>query len=111
MKPFTTLMMLVLAACSSDLDINSGHPSVPVVYAVINPYDTLHHVRAQKTFTINVTAHWAALNPDSLQYRDVEVFVHGKVGDSVEWPEKFTESISGKDEGFFPAGQYQAFQM
>ncbi len=105
------LLLLILAGCSSDLEINSGHPDVPVVYAVMNPYDTMHYVRVQRIFTINRKEDWAALNPDSLQFQDVEVFVHGKVGDSVKWTEKFSETESDKDDGFFPAGQYQAFVL
>ena len=111
MKNYAVFLLFILTGCSSDLEINNGHPAVPVVYAVMNPYDTIQYVRVQKTFTINKKEDWSVLNPDSLQYKDVEVFMYGKAGDSVKWTEKFTETSSDKDDGFFPAGQYQAFVL
>lgn len=111
MKSYCVFLIFFLAGCSSDLDIMDNHETVPVIYSVINPYDTVHYVRVQRTFKINKKEGWSRLNPDSLQYKNVEVFLHGKVGDSVKWTEKFTETTSGKDDGFFPPGDYQAFKL
>ncbi len=109
MKYNGIFLLCFTIGCSSDLEINSGHPSVPVVYSIINPYDTVHYVRVQKTFIINKKEDWATLNPDSLQFRDVDVFLYGKAGDSINWAEQFSETTIIKDEGFFPDGNYQAF--
>jgi hypothetical protein len=102
-------LLVIVCGCTTDLEINNGHPTVPVVYAIINPYDTIHYVRVQKTFIINRKEDWIVLNPDSLQFRNVEVFLIGKMGDSVKWTEQFTETTVLKDTGFFPQGNYQGF--
>jgi len=111
MKHYYIFLFAFLVGCSSDLDINSGHPAVPVVYAIINPYDTVHFVNVQKTFIINTKEDWSKFNPDSLQFRDVEVFLHGKAGNTIKWVEQFSRTTSFKDNGFFPPGNYQTFTL
>jgi hypothetical protein len=103
--------LLIIASCSSDLDINSGHPAVPVIWCAMNPYDSVQYVRVQKTFIINTKKDWANLNPDSLQYLSVEVILNGKKGDSVIWSEHFTQTTTSRDSGFFPQGVYQVFKL
>lgn len=103
--------LLIITACSSDLEINSGHLSVPVIWCGMNPYDSVQYVRVQKTFIINQKGDWTTLNPDSLQYHDVEVVLNGKRGDSVIWSERFKESTTTRDSGFFPKGIYQVFKL
>ena len=111
MKYFVLLSIMFLTGCSSNLDIMDDHQSVPVVYAVINAYDTVHYVRVEKTFKIHFKEDWAKLNPDSLKYKNVEVYLHGKMGEQIKWTEKFTETSVIKDDGFFPKGNYQAFKL
>ncbi len=55
--------LLIITACSSDLEINSGHPAVPVIWCAMNPYDSVQYVRVQKTFIINHKEDWTNLNP------------------------------------------------
>lgn len=105
------LIFVLFSSCASDLDIMKKGQPVPVVYAMINPYDTVHYVRVQKTFKINVQEDWLTLNPDSLQFEDVEVNLYGKVGDSVKWAEHFVEVKAEKEEGFFPSGDYRVFML
>jgi hypothetical protein len=103
--------LLIITACSSDLDINSGHAAVPVIWGAMNPYDSVQYVRVQKTFTINRKEDWANLNPDSLQYKSVEVFLYGEKGDSITWTEQFAQTTTCRDSGFFPQGVYQVFKL
>ena len=109
MKKYYLFGLLVLAACSSDLDIIYEHETVPVVFAVINPYDSVHYVQVQKTFTINVKEDWDKLNCDSMQFNEVEVFLSGKKGDQIEWTVQFTETPVVREDGFFPAEGAMAF--
>ena len=80
-----------------------------MIYSVIDPLDTIHYVRVQKTFVINQKEDWPKLNTDSLQYKDVEVFLYGQSEDVIIWKEQFIESECGKNDGFFPPGDYQYF--
>ncbi len=111
MKALYIFLLAFVIGCSSDLDIIYDQPTVPVVYALINPYDTMHYVRVQKTFVINTKDDWSYLNSDSLHFDDVEVFLYGKTGDSIKWVEQFTKTSVVKDDGFFPAGNYKIFQL
>jgi len=111
MRSVYFLLLTLIMGCSSDLDIIYNQPSVPVIYAVINPLDTIHFIRVQKTFIINTKNDWSNLNSDSLQYHDVEVFLYGKTGDSIMWVEQFSKISMIKEDGFFPAGNYQSFQL
>ncbi len=103
--------LLLVSGCSSDLEIMENHPAVPVIYAVINAYDSVHYVRVEKTFLIHQKEDWATLNPDSLQFHKVEVYLYGKAGQAVKWIEPFVETTVSKEEGFFPTGNYQVFKL
>lgn len=86
-----------------------GHPPVPVVYGIIYPYDSIHFVRVQKTFDINSKSELMSLDNESMRYEDVEVFMYGKVGDSLVWKEQFFETQLVRDDGFFPSEGFQSF--
>lgn len=111
MKIFFAFLLVLLVGCSSDLDIMQDYPSVPVVYAVINPYDSVHYVRVGKTFKIHKKEDFLTLNNDSLQYDNVEVFLYGKVGDSITWVQQFNETRMDKEDGFFKVDDFQVFQL
>ena len=81
--------LLVLMGCSSDLQINDNGLPTPVIYSIIDPYDSVNYVRVGKTFKIYSGDDWATLNPDSLMYNEVEVMLHGKKGDQITWTESF----------------------
>lgn len=109
MKNGIIFLLFLVTGCTSDFDIIYDHPSVPVIYCVIDPLDTVHYARVQKTFLINQKEDWANLNPDSMQYQDIDVNLYGKADDSIIWKEQFTEAECLKDDGFFPPGEYQYF--
>jgi hypothetical protein len=109
MKKLVYISLIFLTSCTSDFDIIYDHPSVPVIYCVIDPRDTIHYARVQKTFVINEKEDWNNLNLDSLQYKDVEVNLYGKKENEITWKERFIEAECGKEDGFFPPGEYQYF--
>ena len=103
------ILILFTAACSSDLEIIYESETVPVVYAIINPYDSVHYVKVQKTFTINQKDDWENLVSDSLQFNSVEVFLSGKKENEIEWKVEFTETAVAREDGLFPAEGAMAF--
>ncbi len=104
-------MILIISGCSEDLEIMQDYPSVPVVYAVINPHDSVHYVRVQKTFKINFKEDWSDLNSDSLQYEGVEVYMYGMEKNSIKWVEQFHPTSVIKDYGFFPTEGSIVFEL
>jgi hypothetical protein len=111
MKSHSLAILLILAGCSTALDILEEHPTVPVIYSMINPYDTVQYVRVQRTFIIFKNEDWANLNADSLQFLDAEVFLHGKAGDKIKWTEQLIRTSLSKDSGFFPTKDYRIFKL
>ncbi|MCX6226687.1 MAG: hypothetical protein NTV01_18385 [Bacteroidia bacterium] len=111
MKSFIIIGLLVLVGCSSDPDIMENHPSVPVVYAMINPYDSFQIVRVHKMFSINTKTDWTSLPVDSLVYRDFDVNISGKKGDQIKWTETLIKSVIDRDSGFFLAKDYTIYTL
>ena len=109
MKKLTILLLLVLSSCSSDLDIMQNYPNKPIVYAVINPYDSIHTVRVQKTFKINHKEDFSTLNADSLHYDDVEVILSGISKNDILWSVSFMETAGTRERGFFPENDFKYF--
>ncbi|MEA1875367.1 MAG: hypothetical protein U9N86_00750, partial [Bacteroidota bacterium] len=109
MRTAWSFILILLCACSSDLDIIYEHETVPVVYAMINPYDSVHYVKVQKTFTLNHKKDWEYLNNDSIQFKEVEVFLSGTKNGQVEWTIEFSEKPVVRETGIFPAEGAKAF--
>jgi hypothetical protein len=111
MKWSFPILLIFLLGCSSDLDIIYKQEPVPVIYAAINPYDSVHYVRVQKTFVMHTKADWENLNADSMQFHDVEVHLYGKKGDVIQWSRQLTEITVNKYDGLFPSEGVQAFKL
>lgn len=97
--------------CSTDLDILEPKQPVAVIYSFINPYDSIHFVRVQKTFLISEKSDIKNINNDSLLFKSVLVSLQGKKGDSILWTEDFREFPVIKDTGFFPSGPYSVYGL
>ncbi len=108
---YSLFLLLVLAGCSDDVIVMEEKPTVPVVYAIWNPYDSVQYVRVQRTFLIREKEDWENLNSDSLQFLDVEVLLYGRKDGSTKWTERFTETEAVKEEGFFPSEGYRLFKL
>ena len=102
LKIILFIFLLSPAACSSEIDIWDEQPTMPVVYALINPLDTLHYVRVQRSFIIRKKEDWQNLPPDSLYFSDVEVILYGRKNGENMWVRQFQESIEPKEDGLFP---------
>lgn len=111
MRSFLTLLLLLLGACSSDLIIMEEHEPVPVIWAILDPYDSVQYVRVQRTFLIREKEDWETLNRDSLEFNDVEVFLYGSLDGQIKWREQLIKTTRTKEDGFFPSGDYQVFMI
>ncbi len=109
MRKLTILLLIILSSCSSDLDIMQDYPNKPIVYAAINPYDSVYTVRVQKTFKIYHKEDFGTLNADSLHYNDVEVSLSGISKNEITWTVSFKETIGSRESGFFPENDFKYF--
>lgn len=111
MRTLVSLLLLLLVSCTTEVDIFEEHPSVPVVYAMINPFDSIQTVRVHRTFIINKKSDWNTLNVDSLVYQNVEVNISGKKNDRIKWTEILEKTVIDRDSGFFPSKGFQIYRL
>jgi len=59
--------------CSTDFETEFGGSTLPVVYSLIDPQDSVHYLRLSRTFKGGDNAFLSARNPDSVAFRDAVV--------------------------------------
>lgn len=108
-KKFTFWLLVIFLlpfyqSCTEDIDVFAGGPSVPIVYCLLNPFDTIHYVRISKSYITEKGTNGLTSEPDSLVYPgDIQVSLERWDEDRVEEIivfEKFTGP--DKDPGDFP---------
>ena len=105
------LFICFLAGCSEELTIMEFEGEHPVVYAMINPYDTVHCVRVQKTFPLYTKSDLTNLTSESLLFQDVEVRLEGTVEGSILWTRSFQKVEMDREDGFFPSEDHYVFVL
>ena len=101
----------MFGSCSTDLDVWDEQSSKPIIYALINPQDTVHYVRVQRTFMARSQEEWLSFNTDSLYFNDVEVYLFGRKKGESKWVRQFSETIEQKEDGFFPTESHRVFRL
>ncbi len=69
------IFLLPFLSCRNDLGLVMPEETVPVIYGLISPQDTVHRVRITRTFSGEGSALQMAQNCDSLYFPDAEVFL------------------------------------
>lgn len=71
------ILMLCLAgsSCRNDFDLVVPGESIPVIYGLISPQDSVHRIRLTRSFSGSGSALEMAKSCDSLYYPDAEVFL------------------------------------
>jgi len=69
--------LIVLPNCSDQVDIQiRPFATVPIIYAIFDPVDTIHYVRVERMFSGDKPPDITAENTDSLYFKQAEVLVH-----------------------------------
>ena len=61
-------LVLVLASCSTDVDIYAEYRQVPVIYGLLDANADTNFIKISRSFYVQGDAYQAALNPDSCNY-------------------------------------------
>jgi hypothetical protein len=70
---------LFLSSCSEDFELTEPWKDIPVMYAMLNRFDTAQYVRIEKAFVSeDLAAAEIAKNPDSLYYKSAVVTLVNK---------------------------------
>ncbi len=64
-----------MVSCSNEFQVNAPHKPVPVVYCVLNPGDTVHYLRLEKSFNGAASALDMAREYDSVFYPEATVAI------------------------------------
>ena len=80
------VIILILFSCETEVDIITPvTKTMPVVYAVIDPYDSIKSVRVERSFIIRDWAGAQLNDEDSLYFSDVEEFLGAKTDGVLQW--------------------------
>ncbi len=73
------IFSLLLSSCTEDFDLTEPWKDIPVMYAMLNRFDTAQYVRIEKAFVSeDLSAAEIAKNPDSLYYKSAKVTLVNK---------------------------------
>ena len=68
------LILFIGVSCETDIDIIPDHTkTVPIIYSIIDPYDTIQTVRIERSFIVRDKEGAKLDNPDSLYFDSVNV--------------------------------------
>jgi hypothetical protein len=96
-----TLSLFSLNSCSDDLNIISGSESVPVVYCIMDPLDTVYRVLLTRTFAGNRSASDLAQDPDLISFRKANVSLEAWSQGYTVWKTTFVPVLNERDSGLF----------
>jgi len=72
------LVLMILpgfASCRNDIDVMAPYKDIPVVYCILNPKDSVHYLRLEKSFLGADNAYEMAQQTDSIYYPSASVFL------------------------------------
>ena len=98
------VLLLVAAACTSDIDLVYESPGRPVVYCLLNPLDSIQYLRVSRSFIVRGNPDGQSINPDSLVLaQDFYAYLENEKPDGTRDIRYFTLSdINRRDSGLFP---------
>lgn len=62
------MILLGLGSCANDLLVMAPYKDIPIVYCILNPKDSVHYLRLEKSFMGEDNAYEMARQPDSIYY-------------------------------------------
>ncbi|TSA33888.1 MAG: DUF4249 family protein [Porphyromonadaceae bacterium] len=107
---FCILGILSMISCSEDLDILTGSESIPVVYCIINPQDSVFNVLLTRTFSGYKSAPEMAQDPAFIAYQRAKITLEAWSKGFRIWETVFSAMPYGRDTGFFSSAPGCAFE-
>jgi hypothetical protein len=102
----------LLFSCEQELQISADGKPVPVIYAIINPEDTLHSIRISHSFKGTANATVSAQNPDSICYGTLtpKIEFYSESGWKYQELKFLPNQNSVREEGYFSNQGLQLYQ-
>jgi len=67
--------IMIFTGCGNEVEISAPYKDIPVVYCILNPGDSVHYLRLEKSFNGEANAYEMAQQADSIYYPDAEVYL------------------------------------
>jgi hypothetical protein len=99
---FGIASLLVFKSCKNDLEVNADYETYPIIYGIINQFDSVQKIRIQRSFLGDADPKNYASNPDSSYFKDVQVDLveYSNGVESARYPLQ-KEFFSDKESGSF----------
>jgi len=99
-------------SCEDEVNVFSGDPSVPIIYCLLNPFDSVQYVRISKTYTVEKGTTGLPESSDSLYFSgeimvSLERWEEDEVVETIIF-EPYNSIV--KDEGIFPSDKNLLFR-
>ncbi len=106
------LILSLVYSCKSDFYPNITSAPTPLVYGIISPQDSLYNIRLTKTFIGAGNAYDFSLIPDSIYYRNAQVFLETRnmEGSLIERVQLTEQTIEDRLPGIFATSPNRIFQ-
>lgn len=103
------LLSISLVSCSDEIDLIDAE-TVPIVYCLLNPSDSVQVIRVSRTFESNDID--SGFSNERMQFsEELEIYlVHEKPDNTQEYIECFLTEIFSRDSGLFPFGGLSLYQ-
>jgi hypothetical protein len=102
--------LAILNSCSEDIDLTTDTKSIPVVYCVINPQDSIYRVLLSRTFNGNKSTFEMAQDPDMIYYKNARVSLEAWSKGYPIWNTQFKPAATTRDSGYFSSSPGFAFE-
>lgn len=114
MTRFRTSLLILLCftcnSCNNEIDLFNNGPVEAIAYGIIDPQDTIHIVRVQKTYVREIQDGPRGSNED-IYFDSVKVFLSGiREGETV-WKKEMIKTKWEKDSGYFPNDEHYVYKL
>jgi hypothetical protein len=91
----------ILISCSNEFNLRTPEDSVPVVYFIMNPADSIFKLTLTKTFSGDESGYNLARNPDEVYYQKADLRLEGWAKQYKVWESIFHLTANSKVPGIF----------
>jgi hypothetical protein len=91
----------LLVSCSNEFELQTTENSVPVVYFIMNPIDSIFQLTLTRTFSGDKSGYDLAQDPSIVYYQNADIRLEGWANQYKVWESKFDLTEKSKKPGIF----------
>jgi len=95
------VLSVLLVSCSNDFILQTNEDSIPVVYLIMNPADSIFQLTLTKTFSGNESGYDLTQDPNEVYYQKADIWMEGWANQYKVWESPFHQTGNSKESGIF----------